>query len=102
MVCPLDNTEGPDACHSHDCEDEHYYVAGILSFGSPVCGEDSVTVVTDIIEKIDWINTIVSPAGGLKNYDYRFHDKGGSFKHTGRSGTSPTEGPVSSNNTSTS
>ncbi|MPC18133.1 Tryptase-2 [Portunus trituberculatus] len=45
VVCPLDNNEGPDACHEHDCEDEHYFVAGILSFGSPVCGEDSAHII---------------------------------------------------------
>lgn len=102
VVCPLDNTEGPNACHDHDCEDEHYFVAGILSFGSPVCGEDSVTVVTDIIKKIDWIHTIISPAGGLKNYDYQYHLKGGPFQHAGRSGPLAPEEPRSSNSTSTS
>lgn len=99
MVCPLDNTEGPDACHDHDCEEEHYFIAGILSFGSPVCGEDSVTVVTDIIKNIDWINTIISPAGGLKHYDYKFYDKAGHSKHAGRSGNSIMESQ-SSNGTS--
>ena len=80
MVCPLDNTEGPDACHEHDCEDEHYFVAGIVSFGSPVCGEDSVSVITDIVKKINWIHTIINPAGGLKNYNYQFYDKSDHYK----------------------
>lgn len=75
MVCPLDNEAGPDACDDHNCADEHYYVAGIISFGSPVCGDNSVTIITDIIRSINWIHTIIDPAGGMKNYDIHYYDK---------------------------
>lgn len=96
LVCPLDNTEGPDACHEHDCEDEHYFVAGVVSFGSPVCGEDSVTIITDIVKKINWIHTIISPAGGLKNYNYKFYEEG--YKRRTADNTEPMD-PQAANTT---
>ncbi|KAK3881346.1 hypothetical protein Pcinc_014218 [Petrolisthes cinctipes] len=82
VVCALDNVEGPDACQEdHNCQPEHFYVAGIISFGSPVCGEGSVTVITDIVEHVNWINTILGPAGGLHNYNYKYYknEHGGGY-----------------------
>ncbi|XP_071545974.1 phenoloxidase-activating factor 2-like isoform X2 [Panulirus ornatus] len=69
VVCPFDNEVAPDACYDHNCAEEHYFVSGIISFGSPVCGEGSVTVITDILEYINWIDTIIGAEGGYKDSD---------------------------------
>ncbi|XP_053651691.2 phenoloxidase-activating factor 2-like [Cherax quadricarinatus] len=71
VVCPLDNKAGPQACHEPHCANDHYFMSGIISFGSPVCGEGSVTIITDIMQYINWIYTIITPVEGLRGYKGR-------------------------------
>ncbi|XP_069174264.1 phenoloxidase-activating factor 2-like [Procambarus clarkii] len=68
VVCPLNNKAGPSACRDKNCAHEHYFISGIISFGSPVCGEGSITVIADITNHIDWIYTIIRPAGGSRGF----------------------------------
>ncbi|XP_042212487.1 tryptase-2-like [Homarus americanus] len=70
VVCPLRDA-GQKACYNRNCEDEHYFISGIISFGSPVCGEGSVTIITDILHYIDWIYTELRLVDGEKHYGYR-------------------------------
>ncbi|XP_064077834.1 uncharacterized protein LOC135195524 isoform X2 [Macrobrachium nipponense] len=76
VVCPLSRDEGPDVCNSPNCAHEHYFLFGVISYGSPVCGENSVTIITDVVKNLNWIYTLLEPAGGLKNYDHHYYNKG--------------------------
>ncbi|XP_068208067.1 phenoloxidase-activating factor 2-like [Palaemon carinicauda] len=76
VVCPLSKHEGPDVCNSPNCAHEHYFLFGVISYGSPVCGENSVTIITDVVKNLNWIYTLLEPAGGLKNFNYQYYHKG--------------------------
>lgn len=61
VVCPLTNEEKSVDCDDYKCADQHFFMAGIISFGSPNCGEDeSVTVITNIEENLNWIKAITT------------------------------------------
>ncbi|KAK7068978.1 CLIP domain-containing serine protease [Halocaridina rubra] len=75
VVCPLSNSEGPDVCNTPHCADEHYFLIGIISFGSTTCGDESITIITDVVQNLNWIYTVLDPAGGLKNYNNHYYDE---------------------------
>nr|ACR15871.1 serine protease-like protein [Penaeus chinensis] len=60
VVCPLKNEDEPVPCNHYRCADTHYFIAGILSYGSPNCGESSTTIITDILQNKNWMNAVTA------------------------------------------
>ncbi|KAB7494536.1 Plasma kallikrein [Armadillidium nasatum] len=67
VICPLSNDEVPVCRRGYSCEEEHYFIAGVVSWGSNECGQaDSVTVVTDLVSHNDWVSDKIRKYGGSR------------------------------------